>query len=230
MLAGGHQNLSLGGCQFPNRRTQRRRGGGKTVSGGGVQVVRKRPGARASASALRRRAAEAPQRGGSQCGPSRHGSPQDCRPDMRLPVGCSAANGNRATHRIDVGPRVAGLKDRPDSSPGLRRRVREADERPERSTSRRCPGFRERGASHEFGPLGGAPRTRRRFASTGAGRPTERRFDECFLAANPDQRRDSGPLGLSPVESLVATLIRAMIGSVFQTCNSRRDARRREAR
>ena len=75
-----------------------------------------------------------------------------------------------------------------------------------------------------------APRTRRRFASTGTGRPTKRRFDEWFLAANPDQRRDSGPLGLSPVESLVATLIRAMIGSVFQTCNSRRDARRREAR
>ena len=43
-------------------------------------------------------------------------------------------------------------------------------------------------------------------------------------AANPDQRHDVGSRGLSPVASLVVTLVRAGVGSVFQTCNSLRNA------
>ena len=69
------------------------------------------------------------------------------------------------------------------------------------------------------------PSVGRGFAAADRGGATRRRFDGLLGAANPDQRHDVGSRGLSPVASLVVTLVRAMVGSVFQTCNSRRDVR-----
>ena len=80
-----------------------------------------------------------------------------------------------------------------------------------------------RPALHRFGPLVRALTIVQRFASTDREGPDKRCFNWCFHAANPERRPDIGPRGLSPVAAHVVTSLRALVGSVLQTCNSRRD-------
>ena len=127
---------------------------------------------------------------------------------------------------MDAAPRIAGLKDRPDLSPEQRRDEGLNGRQPARTDVVTL--LRVRGAEPPIKtPRGRALSIGCRFAATDRQGPTTRRFYWWLHVAHPDQRRDIGPRGLSPVAVLVATLIRAMIGSVFQTCNSRHDAVRR---
>ena len=130
----------------------------------------------------------------------------------------------RRGSKSGLAARVAGLKDRPDPSPERRRDEGRAGRQPARTDVVTLLRVRD------VEPFIKTPRGRAlpigcRSAATDREGPTTRRFDGWFHAANPEQRHDIGPRGLSPVESLVATSLRARVGSVFQTCNSRRNVR-----